>query len=84
MPCPNCGAKLRYVLVSAIGYSLHIYDGREYILKELDSNHTVFMCPKCNAKLPESDEEIRKILDVPRKRQKGTQGAPSRVKEVNK
>jgi transcription initiation factor IIE alpha subunit len=84
MPCPNCGAKLRYVLVSAIGYSLHIYDGREYILKELDSNHIVFMCPKCNAELPESDEEIRKILDVPRKRQKGTQRAPSKLKEVNK
>jgi hypothetical protein len=50
-------------------------------LKELDSNH---MCPKCNAELPESDEEIRKILDVPRKRQKGTQGAPSKLKEVNK
>jgi hypothetical protein len=75
---------LRYVLVSARGYSLHIYDGREYILKELDSNHIVFMCPKCDAELPESDEEIGKILDVPRKRQKGTRGAPSKLKEVNK
>jgi len=57
-PCPNCGVKLRYVLVSAIGYGLHIYDGREYILKELDSNHMVFMCPKCDAELPISHELV--------------------------
>jgi hypothetical protein len=66
VPCPKCGAELKYLLCYATEYATYSYDG-EYDFVDAYTDEEVFKCPECRAEVARSAEEADAILGLSRK-----------------